>query len=308
MSRFSSGEIVKADQQSGEQMILPKADRVPTSTSARTENDDVRGSSRSALSRRWLLLPRERGAWGMVILPFLAAAAIAPGTAFSIRTAAALLAVFSIFLLRDPLVVLRRIHSDGSRPEAANQRLTAKRSLSFCLGGLALSGTILLMTLPPSWVLLLGTSGLALVFGSVMIAMERVQREITFQMLSVAGLTGSCLPAYFLASVLVVRARLETILSRRRASVGFAPGRFFRTAVGWHASLWAALAAAVLLGYAWWSVPFLFPGALHAWELRKFRQGNGLQVSMHWVGWSQLAASALFYFLLVLLFRLQLLS
>ncbi|MBI2818806.1 MAG: hypothetical protein HYX73_02415 [Acidobacteria bacterium] len=260
----------------------------------------------------------------MVSLPFLAAAAIAPGTAFTLRTAAALLAVFSTFLLRDPLVVLRRIHSDRSRLETANQRLTAKRSLCFCLGGLAISGTILLRTLPLVWVLLLGACGLVLVIGSVAIAVERSQREITSQMLGVTGLTGSCLPAYLavrgdldwlaptiwalsathsLTSVFVVRARLEAILSQRRVAAGPPLGRFFGRAVGWQVGLWTILVAMALLGYPWLALPFLLPSTLHGWELWQLRSGNGVQLSMRRLGWIQLAASVLFFSLLVLVFR-----
>ncbi|HEX9597377.1 MAG TPA: YwiC-like family protein [Anaerolineales bacterium] len=274
----------------------------------------------------WLLFPREHGAWGMVGLPFLAATAIAPGDPFRLGTAAAALAVLSVFLLRDPLVTLRRARSAPNRPEAATQRLLAKRSLAICLGGLALSGTILLMTLPAFWILLLGTAGLALVVGSVLVAMERVQREITSQLLSVAGLTASCLPAYLavngdldwvsitiwfmsaghsIAAVLVVRARLETILLRRRSGAASGPGRFFRAAVVWQTGLWISLAALAWIGYPSLALPFLLPSVLHVWELVQFRRGAGLQLSLHRVGWSQLAASALFYTVLVFLFRLQ---
>lgn len=305
-------------------MISSKPEHLPTSTSAEAAADDVRGQPHSAVSRGWLLLPREHGAWGMVSLPFLAAAAIAPGTVFTIRTAAASLAVFSTFLLRDPVVILRRIHSDPSRLGTTNQKLMAKRSLCACLGGLAISGTILLITLPPFWVLLLGAGGLALVIGSVAIAVERSQREITSQMLGVLGLTGSCLPAYLavrgdldwlgpaiwafsaahsLASVLVVRARLETILSRRRAAAGSPSGRFFGRAVGWQVGLWTAIVSLALLGYQWLALPFLFPGTLHGWELWQLRSGNEVRISMHRLGWIQLAASVLFYSLLVLAFR-----
>ena len=315
-------ESLKPFQQPGEQRISPGVDHVSPSALLKLQSEYESRRLRSAPRLGWLLFPREHGAWGMVCLPFLAAVAIAPGDWFQIRTPAALLAVLSVFLLRDQLFVFWRIHTDPSRPEGLTHRVIAKRSLSFCLAGLALSGAILLMTLPPYWVLLLGLCGLALVISSVVIAMERIQRQVSAQLFSVAGLTASCLPAYLgvhgdldwvsltiwsmsaahsIAAVLVVRARLETILSRRRTAPASAVGRFLRAATIWQVGLWITLASIVWIGYPWVALPFLFPTVLHAWELFQFRRGDGIQISMHRVGWSQLAASAFFYFLLVIL-------
>lgn len=258
----------------------------------------------------------------MVSLPFLAAALIAPGPVWSLRTGASLLAVFSLFLLRDPLVRLLcstppSIGQDGSVPLSL-----VIRPLWLPLGGLAISGSFLLLTLPVAWVVLLGAGGLALAFCSVVIARQRIQREIAAQLLGVAGLTASSLPAYLAgrgeldwmaaaiwtisaahsaASVLVVRARLEAILSSRR---GNQSRRFFRSAVGWQAGQWSGLAALALSGYPALTIPFLLPGALHAWELWQFRSGNPRPLSMHQVGWIQLIASASFYALLVPIMRL----
>ncbi|MBI4480651.1 MAG: YwiC-like family protein [Acidobacteria bacterium] len=295
---------------------MPKADSITPHPSA-------------APSRSWLLLPREHGAWGMVGLPFLAAATIAEGNRFSLPAAAAILAVLSAFLLRDPLLLLRRIGRDPGRLENSSQRVIALRSLFLCLGGLTVSGTILLLTLPPLVVLGLGAAGLALVIASVQIAVERIQREISSQLLSVAGLTGSCLVAYLavhgrldwlaftiwtmsavhsVGSVLVVRARLEGIVSRRRSAPEAARSRFYRGAIAWQAGLASLLAVLALTGHAWFLLPFLPPGALHVWELWRFRSGEGWRLSMHQVGWLQLAASLLFYSLLVLLFRSHLIA
>ncbi|MBI1954809.1 MAG: YwiC-like family protein, partial [Acidobacteria bacterium] len=55
-----------------------------------------------------LLVPREHGAWGMVSLPFLAGMLVA-GDWLHWRTVAAALAVFSIFLLREPLLIFWRL-------------------------------------------------------------------------------------------------------------------------------------------------------------------------------------------------------
>lgn len=318
-----------ADQQLDEQMISHGTETAPSSGSQEAVAGGLGKGAHGATRGRWFLLPREHGAWGMVSLPFLAAAIIAPGNPFALRPAAALLAVFSVFLLRDPVVLLRRLRAEPVRTGTADQRSTAKRALTLCVAGLAISGTFLLMTLPPFWVLLLGISGLVLVLASVVIAVERVQREITSQIVSVVGLTASCLPAYLavhgeldwlaaaiwalsaahsLASVFVVRARLEGILSRRRSAPPHASGPFFRAAVGWQAGLWTALITGALLGYQWMAVPFLLPGALHARELWQCRYGTRLQISMHRVGWSQFAASVSFCCLLILVFRYQFLS
>jgi hypothetical protein len=265
----------------------------------------------------------------MVALPFLAAAAVAPGNPFRLSTAAAALAVLAVFLLRDPLVLLRRIRNSPGRPETVQQRMTAWRSLALCLGGMAIAGMALLLSLPALWIFVLGAAGLLAVIGSVVIAVERAQREVSSQLLSVVGLTASCLPAYLsvcgtldgiavviwlmsaahsIAAVLVVRARLETILLQRRAAATTGKRRFYRAAVAWHVGLWTTLAVLAGAGYSALALPFLLPGILHVWELIQFRRGAGLQISMHRVGWSQLVASVFFCASLVVLFRLRMLA
>lgn len=75
---------------------------------------------RTAASR--LMIPREHGAWGLISLPFLAGAVVAGGWA-NWPTLAALLAVFSVFLLRAPLLVLWRAAEKHNRMEMENARV-----------------------------------------------------------------------------------------------------------------------------------------------------------------------------------------
>src|SRR5580765_4478283 len=68
------------------------------------------------------LLPREHGAWGMVALPFIAAAIVGGGW-LSMATLAAALATLSIFMLRTPLAALWRIEFNKQRqPNTVNAR------------------------------------------------------------------------------------------------------------------------------------------------------------------------------------------
>lgn len=75
---------------------------------------------RTAASR--LMIPREHGAWGLISLPFLAGAVVAGGWV-NWPTLAALLAVFSVFLLRAPLLVLWRAAEKHNRMEMENARV-----------------------------------------------------------------------------------------------------------------------------------------------------------------------------------------
>lgn len=54
----------------------------------------------------WILLPREPGAWGMLLAPFVAAAIL--GRAWTLELLAGLAAILLAFVIREPLTFLAR--------------------------------------------------------------------------------------------------------------------------------------------------------------------------------------------------------
>jgi len=320
----AAGAYVKPYFQTHADVLSPAAQEEPPSlkpTRLKTTDTENEGSN-SGRRGRWIMLPREHGAWSMVSLPLLAGIALSRGDWLSLNTFAAVLAVFSVFLFREPLVFLKRIRRDSARPEARIQEAVAHRTLILCLAGMTLSGIILLKTLPPLSILLLGGGALALVIGSAEIAFQRKQREITAQILGVVGLTSSCLPAYMavhgsidqmafaiwvlsathsIAAVLIVRARLEAMMAQRRSGTGTTSRRFYQTAVAWQAGLWSVLLLMAMVGFPWLVIMFLIPSALHWRDLWRFHSGCGLDLSLHRTGWRQVGGSLAFYSLVILL-------
>ena len=275
---------------------------------------------------RGLLLPREHGAWGIVILPFLAGAVVA-GEWLAWRTLAALLTVLSVFSLRDSLIVLFRNRDAGKFAAPAvveRETRSANLTLTVCLAGLAGGGGVLLAALPAAPVLLLGSGGAVLLLASVFFTVRNAQRSMVAQLLGVAGLTSSSLVAYLAvrghletlafavwgmsavhacASILVVRARLESIIAHRKPGSVPLLRSFYRRAAGMQVALWSLLGAVAVAGNPWLLLPFLAPSALHWWELWQFWSGKGLRLSLQRVGLLQLGASLVFYCLLIAVLR-----
>ncbi len=256
--------------------------------------------------------------------PFLASLVIVPGDWLRLPSLAAALAVLLLFLLRDPLIVLWRARKDSTRADIAIQGPIARKSLWIFSIGLIIAGSVLFITLPAIWVLMLGVCGLAMVIGTTFVALERVQRQVAFQVLSVAGLTASCFPAYLavhreldwisltfwamsashsISGVLLVRARLEIIVATRRAVSSPVSGPFARAARLWLISVGAVLLVLAMAGYPGFTLPLLIPLGIHSRQLLQIKRGKGLQTTMQSVGWTQLATSALFYAIAIGMFR-----
>ena len=265
----------------------------------------------------------------MVSLPFIAGALVAGGWA-NLRTLVAALGVMSVFLLRTPLVAWRRSRTAGSVQGQDRELRKARFSLVVYGSVAAVAGFILLLSLPPLPLLVLG-GGAALLTGASVLLSARNQRDPVLQIASAIGLTASSLAAYlavrghleamaFLiwalcaahsaASVLVVHARLEWIVASRSPSPPPSPSLspllplpHRRNALLAQAGLWLFLGALAVSGRPWVLLPFLPPSSLHWWELWQMRSGTRRRVSMHRIGWMQLGASAAFCFLLIAVLR-----
>ena len=133
-----------------------------------------------------LMLPREHGAWGMLLLPFVTALVLSRRATWEVLPAAVLAA--GVFVAREPLVVLWRQARVWKqwRPETEQ----ARRSLAFYLAAIALSALILLWRRPIWPLVAMGVAAAALTAVSAYLTVQNRQRSLGLQLASAAGLTG----------------------------------------------------------------------------------------------------------------------
>ncbi len=256
------------------------------------------------------LIPREHGAWAMLLLPFGSATILA--RAWTPTLLAALAAVLAVFVLRESLVVLlrQRYVWRHPRPEAA----AARRSFEIAGPTLALAGLWLLLRVPWNWLLPLGVAALLLTGVYAYGALENRRRSAALHVGGAIGLSSSALLAYLAAgqepdkvilllwtvhvvhnagSVLVVHARLEALIASKTA--GWRHARRRRgVALAWQlvqAALAAALGAA---GRPLLAAALLLPLAFHAVDLFRLRHPNSLRTPLKRVGLRELALSSAF--------------
>ncbi len=319
------------------EMSIPPSPVSGSSSSALSplsNNATVRSSvSRSTLSR--FLIPREHGAWGMVSLPFIAGTLVAGGWA-NLRTFAATLAVFSIFLLRTPLQILWRHwaavrkcanQNHGTDPRTvqgpARPDLSAARFSVVVYAAVAIvAGICLLLTVPLMPLLLIACGAAILTFAILFLAARNYQRYPALQIASAIGLTASSLPAYLAAhghldsiafwiwllcavessaAVLVVHARLEAIVVSRKSVPSPLPHR--RHALLAQVGLCIFLAALAAQGRSWLILPFIPTCMLHWWDLWQLGATTRRRVSMQRVGVMQLTDSIAFCSILIAVLR-----
>ena len=260
-----------------------------------------------------LMLPREHGAWGMLLLPFLSALLLARKLSWEVVPAA--VASVGVFVIREPLVVLWRQARvwKQQRPETAQ----ARRSLACYLLAIAVCGVGLLVKLP-SWPLLaMGGAAAALTALSAYLTVQNRQRSLMLQLASAAGLTGSALLAWLAAgagweskiwwlwgaqaahstaALLAVHARLEARIAARTASQAGGSK--------WRAALAQGVLATVAIGCASRGRPGLavalaFSAAVHTFDLMRLPNREFLQIPVRRVGLRELALSIAFSGLVV---------
>lgn len=171
-------------------------------------------------------MPREHGAWGLLLQPFLAGAVLAGHWTWLLFPALGL--VLLGFLLREPLTVI-------ARHRWAWRRDSPRRILAMRWAVVEMAGVIVCFAMLAHSTALLPLLGLAVVAGlmtaaAVWVTIRNQQRSILFQVVSAAGLgttallaalvsTGGVpdwawwlwgmLTAHGMASILVVHARLK---------------------------------------------------------------------------------------------------
>jgi len=257
-------------------------------------------------------LPREHGAWAMLLQPFLGALIVMHK--FSWTIAPALASVVLVFLIREPLITLARQKWTWrtTHPETPQ----ARRYVAIELALLAASGAALLLVWP-WWILaILGASAATLIAIAVLVTIRNRQRAVWFQALSAAGLGSSALAAclavsgsvplwgwwfwalhaaHFLAAILVVHARLDARVAARK-NIAAPSGR---------AAFWAQIAfaaaglALIATRHAWYGSAAIFSAAVHLFDLRTLSTPQALAMPMKTVGVRAMSFSIAFTLLVV---------
>lgn len=228
-----------------------------------------------------LLLPREHGAWGMLLQPFVAAAILS--RQWTWLFVPALLAVLIVFIVREPLLVLARQRTVWREPRPESD--LARRNVLYEGLLLAACGLALLTQVPLTVLGILGAMAAALSVLALFMTMRNKQRSVWLQSASAFGLSSSALLAsqvgrgtlaeystwaiwailslHFLTGIFLVHARLDKRTGKPTAAVMQRYAWFCIAmnmacgAAGWALGdarilppLW--LSAAVSLGEMWW--------------------------------------------------------
>lgn len=260
-----------------------------------------------------LPVPREHGAWSMLVTPLLAAVITARGVSLPLLPAA--LAALGAFLIREPLVVLARqawVWKERHPETAQAARWFAAEALL-----LAVCGAWLAVAVPWRFLAPLGAAAALLTAAAVWMIVRNRRRSMAFQAASSAGLSASALlaalaiegridgwawwlwalsSAHSVAAVVVVHARLETRVAGRSRKPGLekSAARFRRRAMLVPAALLASSLPAAGAGRWWLAAALAFSGAVHAAELRLLENPASLQTPLRRIGFRTLAVSLLF--------------
>lgn len=252
-------------------------------------------------------LPREHGAWGLLLQPFLATAILAGRWSWALIPAFCF--VFAGFLIREPLLIVFRLQRHGNPDGYAKPlRWFAGEALLAALSFAAL----LYAGVPAVPLVVLALFGAAFTGLAVWMALQNRQRSTILQLAAVAGLSASALAAalalrhevpawawwlwamvtlHGVASVLSVHARLEARIASAKGNVVASPElkRQAYTATALQAV--AAVPAVVLTGHWLMAVPLLFSAVAHGWELRRLSRPEVLRERLQAVGFRMLGVS-----------------
>lgn len=263
-----------------------------------------------------LLLPREHGTWGILLVPFLTATAIAG--VWTAPVGVALLAVLLVFLARLPAEVLLLPGSERRLPQLSPERA---RRWAWLYGTAALlAGAPLVVVWHREQLLALAAVALTLFALHVREARRGALRGWAAELLGTAALTLSAPvawvaatgglaatgvvvwvlnAAFFSAGLVYVKQRIRAVAAARQPTLTPNPAHLVG---GFHLALLLFVTALVLLRWASPLVilPFVLATARAGWGARQF----GQRFAVRRLGWSEVAHSLLFAVLLVAAFRL----
>lgn len=260
------------------------------------------------------LWPREHGAWGLLLQPFVAGAVLAGRWTWLLLPA--LGAILLGFALREPLVILARqafVWRDRNPlPPRAFRWLVCE------LAGLAVCFSLLAGHVQPAILAAFAAVGAALTPLAVWVTIRNRKRSQLFQAASAAALGATSLFAvavsigtipgwawilwavlslHGVAAILVVHTRLERRIGLRSAP----PSSLVRQYAYQCAQIPAAAALAIL--HLALALPPLFTLAVHILELRRLTSSDALGESLTRVGRRTLAVAILHLLLTLACFR-----
>lgn len=262
--------------------------------------------SAPAAAPRRSMLPREHGAWGLLLQPFVAGALL--GGAPAPLLAAALVLLLAGFALRTPLLELVR-----GRLRGRNAPGELQTALLWSAGEAALLAAALWLLWPklaPAWRLGLGFGGAAFTLLAVWIGWRNWQRSRVFQTASAAMLALSAPFAIHLGqgsvplwgwglwlvfvlhgavAIQLVHERLERRVAARAPSAASPDSTAFLGAVC--AQLAAGLALSAVDSR--WLLPPFFSSLYALAEWRSLRRHENLREPLTRVGWRTLSLSVL---------------
>lgn len=263
-------------------------------------------------------LPREHGAWGLLLQPFVAAVILARFWDWRLLPALAL--VLLGFILKDPLVVLARQRwvwrtRNPQTPVAARWLVYELIGIAICLAPL-LPGTPL-VPFAALALAALGMTGMAVWF-----TLRNKQRSVGLQIVSAGGLTTSALLVALIdtghiptwawqlwavlslhaaAAILTVHARLRMkIAAKGGAPKRGAPDTNPRRAAAWaQAAQVGAAVVCVFAGVPLLALPLSLSAASGCAELYRLRLPASLDEPLKRVGYRALTASIAHSLLLI---------
>lgn len=265
----------------------------------------ARAPVRPAEATGGIPLPREHGAWGLLLQPFVASVIVARQFDWLLLPALALALLG--FVLREPLVVLSRQRWVWRTRNP--QSSIAARWVAWELAGISVCLVVLGWQVPIPSLIVLTAVALALTLVAVWCTVKNLQRSIPLQIVSTAGLGSTALlvalvltgtfPAWAwqlwalltmhaVATILVVHARLRSRVAARTGEGG-SPRAGALAAQGVQfvsAAVLAVLTSAVVM-----AVPLVFSALVNTLELLRLSSGRGLTESLTRVGYRTLAVS-----------------
>ena len=248
-----------------------------------------------------LLAPREHGAWGMLLIPFVSGLVLA--RALDWKVAPAAIAVLGVFLVREPLVILWR---------GFGQTGAAWRSLAYYGSAILTGGLVLFWRLPAAPLAALSGLAAGLLALSTYMAAHNRRRSVLLQASSAAGLNASAVVAWLAvrgqveppilalwgllfahstAALFAVHARLEARIAARTSQER---EEARRRATAMQALLLASAAALALTGHGGLAAALAFSGGIHAADIWRLRDPVFVQTPLTRVGLRELAISAAF--------------
>ncbi|MCW5962865.1 MAG: YwiC-like family protein [Bryobacterales bacterium] len=255
-------------------------------------------------------IPREHGAWGLLLQPFLAASVLAGFWSWTL--APALLLVVLGFMVKEPLVVLARQRwvwrgANPQTPRAMRWLVIEFAGILACLG-------VLVRVVPATHLIALTSIAILLTMTAVWFTVTNRQRSVMLQLLSAAGLSTSALLVVLLSeqslpvwswqlwavlslhaagSILVVHERLRRVASRKRSSApsGISTIKPNRAApVAQLVQVAAGALSSVVVAVPLW-LPLFFSAIGNSMELHRLRKWENLDEPLKRVGFRTLGLS-----------------